>query len=134
MGPVAAHLLAPPVNVLRLSLHPDGMAPHIANLAEWRAHLLGRLRRQLAATGDARLAELFEELRGYPGGEPEEPGPAEVVVPLRYRLEGRELAFFSMTAVVGTPMDVTIEELAIESFYPADEVTAQALWKLDELA
>ena len=134
MDPVAAHLLAPPVNVLRLRLHPDGMAPHIANLAEWRAHLLGRLRRQLAATGDARLAELFEELRGYPGGETEEPGPAEVVVPLRYRLEGRELAFFSMTAVVGTPMDVTIEELAIESFYPADEVTAQALWKLDELA
>jgi transcriptional regulator with XRE-family HTH domain len=126
--PVAEHLLAPPVNVLRLSLHPDGMAPHIANLAEWRAHLLGRLRRQQAATGDARLAELFEELSGYPGGEPGEPGPADVVVPLRYRLHGRELAFFSMTAVVGTPMDVTIEELAIESFYPADEATAAALW------
>jgi transcriptional regulator with XRE-family HTH domain len=128
MDPVAAHLLAPPVNVLRLSLHPDGMAPHIANLAEWRAHLLGRLRRQIAATGDARLAQLFEELRGYPGGEPEEPGPAEVVVPLRYRLGDRELAFFSMTAVVGTPMDVTIEELAIESFFPADDATTQALW------
>jgi len=127
-GPVAAHLLAPPVNVLRLSLHPEGMAPHIVNVAEWRAHLLGRLRRQLAATGDARLAELFEELRGYPGGEPGEPGPADVVVPLRYRWEDRELAFFSMTAVVGTPMDVTIEELAIESFYPADEATAEALW------
>ena len=70
--PVAAHLLAPPVNVLRLSLHPEGMAPHIVNLAEWRAHLLGRLRRQLAATGDVRLAGLFEELRGYPGGEPGE--------------------------------------------------------------
>src|SRR5207244_4322819 len=72
--PVAAHLLAPPANVLRLSLHPEGMAPHIVNLAEWRAHLLGRLRRQLAATGDVRLAELFEELRGYPGGEPGGPG------------------------------------------------------------
>jgi transcriptional regulator with XRE-family HTH domain len=127
-SPVAEHLLAPPVNVLRLSLHPDGMAPHIANLAEWRAHLLGRLRRQLAATGDARLAELHAELRGYPGGEPEELGPADVVVPLRYRVAGRELAFFSMTAVVGTPMDVTVEELAIESFYPADEATAKALW------
>jgi len=126
--PVAAHLLAPPVNVLRLSLHPDGMAPHIVNLAEWRAHLLDRLRRQQAATGDPRLAELSEELRGYPGGEPEEPGPAGVVVPLRYRLGGRELAFFSMTAVLGTPMDVTVEELAIESFYPADEPTARALW------
>jgi len=126
--PVAAHLLAPPVNVLRLSLHPEGMAPHIVNLAEWRAHLLGRLRRQLAATGDVRLAELFEELRGYPGGEPGEPEPADVVVPLRYRWGDRELAFFSMTAVVGTPMDVTIEELAIESFYPADQATAEALW------
>jgi transcriptional regulator with XRE-family HTH domain len=129
--PVAAHLLAPPVNVLRLSLHPEGMAPHIVNLADWRAHLLGRLRRQLAATGDVRLAELFEELGGYPGGEPGDPGeytPADVVVPLRYRWRDRELAFFSMTAVVGTPMDVTIEELAIESFYPADESTAEALW------
>jgi transcriptional regulator with XRE-family HTH domain len=129
--PVAAHLLAPPMNVLRLSLHPEGMAPHIVNLAEWRAHLLGRLWRQLAATGDVRLAELFEELSGYPGGEPGEPGepgPADVVVPLRYRWRDRELAFFSMTAVVGTPMDVTIEELAIESFYPADESTAEALW------
>jgi transcriptional regulator with XRE-family HTH domain len=126
--PVAAHLLAPPANVLRLSLHPEGMAPYIVNLAEWRAHLLGRLRRQLAATGDVRLAGLFEELRGYPGGEPGEPGPADVVVPLRYRRGDRELAFFSMTAVVGTPMDVTTEELAIESFYPADQATAEALW------
>jgi transcriptional regulator with XRE-family HTH domain len=126
--PVAAHLLAPPVNVLRLSLHPEGMAPYIVNLAEWRAHLLGRLRRQLAATGDVRLAGLFEELCGYPGGEPGEPRPSDVVVPLRYRWEDRELAFFSMTAVVGTPMDVTIEELAIESFYPADPSTAEALW------
>jgi transcriptional regulator with XRE-family HTH domain len=127
-GPVAAHLLTPPVNVLRLSLHPEGMAPHIVNLAQWRAHLLGRLRRQLAATGDARLAALFEELRGYPGAEPEASGPADVVVPLRYRLKDRELAFFSMTAVVGTPLDVTIEEVAIEAFYPADEATAQVLW------
>ena len=129
-GGLAEHLLAPPVNVLRLSLHPDGMAPHIANLAEWRAHLLGRLRRQLAATGDPRLAELHAELRGYPGGGPQQPPPAEtgVVVPLRYRAAGRELAFFSMTAVVGTPMDVTVQELAIESFYPADRETAEAMW------
>ena len=126
--PAAPDLLAPPVNVLRLSLHPEGMAPHIVNLAEWRAHLLARLRRQLAATGDARLAELYAELKGYPGGEPEETGRADVVVPLRYRLGDTELALFSMTAVIGTPMDVTIEELAIESFYPADEGTARVLW------
>ncbi len=62
------------------------------------------------------------------GGEPGEPGRADVVVPLRYRRADQELAFFSMTAIVGTPMDVTIEELAIESFYPADQSTAQALW------
>jgi hypothetical protein len=102
--------------------------PYIVNLAEWRAHLLARLRRQPAATGDARLAELLAELKGYPGGGPGEPGPADVVVPLRYRLGDTEMALFSMTAVIGTPMDVTIEELAIESFYPADEATAGVLW------
>jgi len=127
-GTAAPELLAPPANVLRLSLHPDGMAPHIVNLAEWRAHLLTRLQRQVAATGDARLAELLTELRGYPGGEDDSPAPAEVVVPLRYRHEGRELSLFGITAVVGTPMDVTIQELVIESFYPADEATAKALW------
>jgi transcriptional regulator with XRE-family HTH domain len=129
-GPAAAELLTPPVNVLRLSLHPGGMAPHIVNLAEWRAHLLTRLQRQVAATGDPRLAELLTELQRYPGGEHSPPAPTDVVVPLRYRLGDRELSLFSMTAVVGTPMDVTIEELAIESFYPADEATAQALWAL----
>jgi transcriptional regulator with XRE-family HTH domain len=126
----APELLAPPVNALRLSLHPDGMAPRIVNLAEWRAHLLTRLQRQVAATGDGRLAELLTELRGYPGGEHGPPAPAEIVVPMRYRYGDRELSLFSMTAVVGTPMDVTIEELAIESFYPADQATAQALWAL----
>jgi len=135
-GSAAPELLTPPVNVLRLSLHPGGMAPHIVNLAEWRAHLLTRLQRQVAATGDPRLAELLTELRRYPGGEHPppapagSPAPADVVVPLRYRLGDRELSLFSMTAVVGTPMDVTIDELAIESFYPANEATAQALWAL----
>jgi transcriptional regulator with XRE-family HTH domain len=126
--PVAPELLAPPVNVLRVSLHPGGMAPRIVNLAEWRAHLLARLQRQVAATGDVRLAELLAELRGYPGGEGGRPAPTDVVVPLRYRHGDQELSLFSMTAVIGTPMDVTIEELAIESFYPADEATADALW------
>jgi transcriptional regulator with XRE-family HTH domain len=123
----APELLEPPVNVLRLSLHPDGMAPRIINLAQWRAHLLARLSRQAASTGDARLADLHEELLGYPGGQSESPAAADVVAPLRYRYRGRELSFFSMTAVIGTPMDVTVQELAIESFYPADEATAAAL-------
>jgi transcriptional regulator with XRE-family HTH domain len=123
----APWLLEPPVNVLRLSLHPDGMAPRIANLAQWRAHLLTRLHRQVTATGDARLAGLYEELLGYPGGESEPPHPTDVVVPLRYLADGQELSFFSITTVIGTPMDVTVEELAIESFYPADQATAAAL-------
>ena len=126
-GGVSPELLAPPVNVLRLSLHPDGMAPRIANLPEWRAHLLARLHRQAEATGDHRLISLHEELSAYPGGLGRPPGPAEVVVPLRYRTRQAELSFLSITAVIGTPMDVTVEELAIESFYPADDQTAAAL-------
>lgn len=124
----AEHLLVPPVNVLRLSLHPDGMAPRILNLPEWRAHLLTRLHRQVQATGDPRLADLHEELSGYPGGQAHPPPATDVVVPLRYRPpQTSTLAFISITAVVGTPLDITVEELAIESFYPADAVTAEAL-------
>ena len=127
----AEELLAPPVNVLRLSLHPRGMAPRIANLGEWRAHLLGRLRRQAAATADPDLDALHRELREYPCDQPEPevelPGPGEVVVPLRYRHRDRELALISMTAVFGTPLDVTLAELAIESFFPADAATAEVL-------
>jgi transcriptional regulator with XRE-family HTH domain len=124
---VRPDLLEPPANVLRLSLHPDGMAPRIANLPEWRAHLLARLHRQAEATGDPRLAVLHAELSAYPGGQAAAPEPADVVVPLRYRSPAAELSFLSLTAVVGTPMDVTVEELAIESFYPADDATAAAL-------
>jgi transcriptional regulator with XRE-family HTH domain len=124
---VSADLLAPPVNVLRLSLHPDGMAPRIANLAEWRAHLLSRLAHQARATADDRLADLHAELCRYPGPTAGRPSRSDVVVPMRYRLGDAELSFFSMTAVVGTPLDITVEELAIEAFYPADEDTAQVL-------
>jgi hypothetical protein len=125
---VKPDLLEPPANVLRLSLHPDGMAPRIANLPEWRAHLLARLHHQAEATGDARLADLHDELAAYPGGQAEPPpAPAAVVVPLCYRDAGEELTFLSITAVIGTPMDVTVSELAIESFYPADAPTAAAL-------
>lgn len=130
---VAPHLLTPPVNVMRLTLHPDGMAPRIANLPEWRAHLLDRLRRELV-TGDDELAALYDELRGYPGGEPgpdaEVPGPGDFAVPLRLRHPDRELAFFSTTATFGTPLDVTVAELVIESFFPADEETRKYLQSL----
>ena len=123
----ASWLLEPPVNVLRLSLHPDGMAPRIVNLAQWRAHLLTQLQHRSRALGDRRLAELHNELLGYPGGEASDISPAGVVLPLRYRHGHRELSFFSISATVGTATDVTIDELVIEAFYPADEATAAAL-------
>ncbi|QRP50864.1 helix-turn-helix transcriptional regulator [Amycolatopsis sp. FDAARGOS 1241] len=128
---VAPDLLAAPVNVLRATLHPDGMAPRILNLGEWRAHLLGRLRRQVESTADAELAELLAELRGYPCDQPvpevEMPGPGDIFVPLRYVHRGTELTFFSTVATFGTPLDVTVAELVIESFYPADPGTARYL-------
>jgi transcriptional regulator with XRE-family HTH domain len=129
-GGVSPRLLEPPVNVLRLSLHPDGMAPRIANLPEWRAHLLARLHRQAEATGDQRLISLHDELSAYPGGhgvQAQPPGRFDVVVPLRYQAGDQQLSFLSITAVIGTPMDVTVSELAVESFYPADDQTAAAL-------
>jgi transcriptional regulator with XRE-family HTH domain len=131
LGPTDPALLAPPANVLRVSLHPDGMAPRIVNLGEWRAHLFGRLRRQVGLTGDAGLAELLDELRAYPCDQPEPevevPGPGDVVVPLRLRHGDQELSFLSIMASFGTPLDVTVAELAIESFFPADPATGAAL-------
>ncbi len=129
---INARLLTPPVNIMRLSLHPEGAAPNIVNLAQWRAHLLGRLRREVARTTDAELAKLYEEVRGYPcdgvAAEREAvPGPEDVVVPLRFRAGDRELAFFSTVAAFGTPLDITVDELAIELFFPADASTASAL-------
>lgn len=123
----APELLEPPVNVLRLSLHPDGMAPRITNLPQWRAHLLTQLRRRAEVMGDARLADLHAELLGYPGGLAVAPRHTDVVLPLRYRADERELSFFSIAAAVGSATDVTVDELAIEAFYPADPVTAEQL-------
>ncbi len=120
-------LLTAPVNVLRLSLHPDGMAPRIVNLGQWRGHLLEQLHRRALATDDSRLLALEEELRSYRGEPGGAPAPSDVVLPLRLRHGDRELSLFSIAASVGTATDVTVEELAIESFYPADEATAQVL-------
>ncbi len=124
----APHLLAPPVNVLRLSLHPEGLAPRIANLPEWRAHILYRLEAQVAASGDKVLADLLAELRAYPGGSARnEDSFGGVAVPLRLRAGEDMLSFLSTTTMFGTPIDVTLSELAIEAFLPADEATAAAL-------
>jgi transcriptional regulator with XRE-family HTH domain len=127
---VAPELLAPPVNVMRVAMHPDGMAPRIVNFGEWRAHLLERLRHQVSVTGDAALAALYEEVSGYPGppdADDHHGAGGEVFVPLVFRAGDRELRFFSTVATFGTAVDITMSELAIESFFPADEATARAL-------
>jgi transcriptional regulator with XRE-family HTH domain len=127
---VAQELLEPPANVLRASLHPDGLAPRILNLGQWRGHLLARLRQQVEVTADPDLTDLLAELRSYPGpqpgGERPEPAPA-LAVPLRIRHGDGVLAFVSTVTTFGTPLDVTVAELVIESFFPADEATAAAL-------
>ena len=129
----APHLLEPPVNVLRLSLHPEGVAPRIANLPEWRAHLLDRLGREAVAGGDPALAALHEELAGYPGGGPAVAPDLEagaIAVPLRIRHGDAELAYISTVTTFGTAVDVTVSELSIESFFPADAATAAAVREL----
>ncbi len=129
---VAAPLMKPPVNVLRLSLHPDGLAPRIANLAEWRAHLLARLRQQIEISADPVLAELLSELSAYKAPASRTPPAVDseyggVVVPFRLHTDGGVLSFISTTTVFGTPVDITLSELALESFFPADAATADAL-------
>jgi transcriptional regulator with XRE-family HTH domain len=132
---VDAKLLQPPLNVLRLSLHPGGLAPRIVNLAEWRAHLFARLRRQIDVSADPVLSALLSELEGYPAPERmptrgAEPSPAEsFVVPLRLATEAGVLSFISTTTVFGTPVDITLSELALETFFPADAMTAAVLAK-----
>src|SRR5581483_11675524 len=131
---VAPDLVTPPVNVLRLSLHPDGLAPRIMNLPEWRGHVLERLRYQIEATADPALSELLKELREYPVSPKGSNGPTEehsdLVVPLQLATEIGTLKLFSTTTVFGTPLDVTISEIAIESFFPSDEETADILQRL----
>lgn len=127
-------LLQPPVNVLRLSMHPGGLAPRIANIAQWRSHLIARLRRQIEVSADTVLAELLNELSSYQvPSESETNAPsidreyAGVIVPFQIVTESGILSFVSTTTIFGTPVDITLSELAIESFFPADAATAAAL-------
>jgi hypothetical protein len=129
---VAPALLSPPANAMRVCLHPDGLAPCIGNLAEYSAHLLGRLRRQIVLSPDPVVEDLVEELRHYPGVEDAATtaiDPATMLfVPLCLRTRtGDELTFFSTLATFGTPLDITLAELSIESFFPADRETEAAL-------
>jgi transcriptional regulator with XRE-family HTH domain len=119
---VAEHLLEPPVNVLRCALHPEGMAPRIENLAQWRAHLLSDLAIQRDQTGDETLQELYDELEALPGPN-DQLAHYDVFVPLK--IDG--LTFLSTRTTFGTALDVTVAELAIEAFFPADEHTANVI-------
>jgi hypothetical protein len=125
---IAPEMLAPPLNVLRLSFHPQGLAPRTVNLAEWCAHLLERLHRQCETTADPELVKLYQELKTYPV--PARAGPIatdSVAVPFRMRLGDDVLSFMSTTMIFGTPVDITLSELAIETFFPADDFTAVKL-------
>ena len=133
---VGKELLRTPINVLRLSLHPNGLAPRILNYAEWKEHLLVRLQHQIAISGDPVLIDLSKELQTYPApthdhdadGTPTiDPAAANVVIPFRLRTDQGDLSFFSTTTVFGTPVDITLSELAIEAFFPADEATSKLL-------
>jgi len=128
-------LLQPPINVLRLSLHPHGLAPRIANLREWRAHLLAATRRRIDVTGDQVLAELLREVSEYPVPAAKSPvqiaaNDQAVIVPFKIVTSAGLLSFFSTTTVFGTPVDVTLSELALELFFPADAATADIVRRL----
>jgi transcriptional regulator with XRE-family HTH domain len=130
---VAPELLSAPINALRLTLHPDGLGGRITNLAEIRASVLSTLQRQIVSTADPDLQDLYDELRGYgvPGGDRIATGPvAEVVVPMKLRRGDRELSLLTTIATFGTPLDVTVSELMIEQFFPADDATAEYLKEL----
>ena len=129
-------LLEPPINVMRLGLHPRGLGPLMVNLGDWHAHWLERLERQLAVTGNEELAALIEEIAGYPVPERERDpasglGGSEILGPVRCHAPGGgELSFFGMFATFDTPFEVTTSELAIELLFPADRATAELLENL----
>lgn len=136
---IDAKLLEPPLNVLRLSLHPEGMAPRIVNYDEWRALIIASVSQQVDASADAKLNDLLAELKAYArprGGVSRAPAPkreyGNVVVPLQLATPEGVLSFFSTVTVFGTPVDITLAEIAIEAFYPTDKFTAEAVRKAAE--
>ncbi len=128
LGGIAPDLLAPPLNVMRLSFHPRGLAPRTVNLAEWCGHLLERLHRQCEATADPELIKLYHELKTYPVPVRSAPLAADnVAIPFKMRFGGEILSFISTTMIFGTPVDITLSELALETFFPADDLTAERM-------
>ena len=136
LADIDPQMLKPPVNVLRLSLHPNGLAPRIVNLAQWREHLFARLRQQIAVSADATLVELLHELQALPS--PAAPPHAingdagGVAVPVQFNTPRGVMSFISTTTVFGTPVDITLAELALETFFPADAHTAELLRRLGD--
>jgi transcriptional regulator with XRE-family HTH domain len=125
---IPERLLGQPVNVLRLGFHPEALAARTVNLAEWCGHLLERLHRQCEATADPVLIKLYAELKAYPIPARSGPlSPDNVAIPFRMRLDGAVLSFFSTTMIFGTPVDITLSELALETFFPADDLTAERM-------
>jgi transcriptional regulator with XRE-family HTH domain len=125
---IPPRLLGPPVNILRLAFHPEALAGSTVNLAEWCGHLLERLHRQCEATADPELLNLYRELKAYRIPARSMPLPADnVAIPFRLRRGGEVLSFFSTTMVFGTPVDVTLSELALETFFAADDLTARRM-------
>ncbi|MEO3752160.1 helix-turn-helix transcriptional regulator [Streptomyces sp. B6B3] len=127
---VAPWLLTPPLNAMRITLHPEGLAPRIRNFREWRGHLLDQMRRQLALLRSEPLRELYEEVAGYrlpPGGDERVGGHSPLALPMVVEHAGRRLSFLSAIATFNTPVDVTVSELAVETFLPADPETADHL-------
>ncbi|MDO9560970.1 MAG: helix-turn-helix transcriptional regulator [Bradyrhizobium sp.] len=125
---ISPWLLGQPINVLRLAFHPEGLAARTVNLAEWCSHLLERLHRQCETTADPELLKLHAELKAYPI--PARSGPLSsdhVAIPFKLRLNGDVLSFISTTMIFGTPVDITLSELALETFFPADDLTAERM-------
>ncbi|MFJ4777060.1 helix-turn-helix domain-containing protein [Streptomyces sp. NPDC088762] len=129
------HLLAPPLNAMRITLHPEGLAPRIRNFKEWRGHLLAQMERQIALARSEPLRALYEEVSAYPV--PDRPGDAEpddpvpyFALPLVIEHDGHVLSFVSSISTFNTPMDVTVAELAIETMLPADPATVKYLRSL----
>jgi transcriptional regulator with XRE-family HTH domain len=123
---IPERLLGQPFNILRLAFHPEALAPRTVNLAEWCGHLLERLHRQCEATADPELIKLYNDLKAFPLPARTAPLPPDnnVAIPLKLRHNGEVLSFISTTMVFGTPVDVTLSELALETFFPADDSTA----------
>jgi transcriptional regulator with XRE-family HTH domain len=128
---IPQRLLGQPFNILRLAFHPEALAARTVNLAEWCGHLLERLHRQCEASADPELIKLYQDLKAYPIPARSGPLPPDsVALPFKLRHDGEVLSFFSTTMVFGTPVDITLSELALETFFPADDLTAERMRRI----